>query len=205
METIKNYILNNPSIISSIVTAIISGFIAFLIAKYTYNKSRPLDKLEFAYNEVYYPIYKFIKDENNYNNVYLTKNSLKIYFDTYEKYLDFSTIKIYKELCNCDSKSKAKAIYRRFYNNIYDMNTYLRKRLGYLEPSAFQLFRYLTIQKQLDVGIIFSVAGACICLNLCLILNSLIENLLAIFITFCFFIVVLLFTKVIMFFMDKIF
>lgn len=203
MEAIKNYILNNPSIISSIASAIISGFIAFLIAKYTYIKSRPLDKLEFAYNEVYYPIYNFIKDENNYYNVYLTKNSLKIYFDTYEKYLDYSTIKIYKELCNCDRKSKEKAIYRKFYNNIYDMTTYLRKRLGYLEPSIFQLFKYLTPQKKLDVGIVFSALGAFICLYFCVILSDLTEILLVAFLVLCVFIIILLITKGVVFIIDK--
>ncbi|MCM1440617.1 MAG: hypothetical protein NC131_15680 [Roseburia sp.] len=141
---IIEYIISNNilDILKAIVPAIITSITAFLVAKYTYNKSTPLDKLEYAYNEVYYPIYKFIRDKNNYNNVYATRNALKIYFDAYEKYLDMSTIKAFNELYNCKTKTDEKSAYRNFTDNIYSMNTYLRKRLGYLEPNIFQLYKY---------------------------------------------------------------
>lgn len=142
MKHIINFLSNNINLISAILPAIITSAIGFVGVKYTYTKNIPLDKLEFTYDEVYYPIYKFINDKNNCNNIYLIKNSLKIYFDTYEKYLDFSTIKLYKELCKCTTKQKQKVVYKKFYNNIYDMNTYLRKRLGYLESNIFQLYKY---------------------------------------------------------------
>lgn len=143
MNIIKYITSNNIlDILIAIVPAIITSMAAFLVAKYTYNKNIPLDKLEYAYNEVYYPIYKFIKDNNNYNNVYLTRTSLKIYFDAYEKYLDFSTIKAFNELYNCKTKREERSAYRNFIDNIYNMNTYLRKRLGYLEPNIFQLYKY---------------------------------------------------------------
>lgn len=142
MKQIMNFISNNINIIQSILPAIITGMAGFVGVKYTYNKNIPLDKLEYTYNEVYYPIYKFINEENNKNNVYLIKNSIEIYFKAYEKYIDFSTIKLYKELCNCTTELKQKKVYKRFYNNIYDMNKYLRKRLGYLEPNIFQLYKY---------------------------------------------------------------
>lgn len=143
MDIIEYIISNNIlDILIAVVPAIITSIAAFLVAKYTYNKSVPLDKLEYAYNEVYYPIYKFIRDKNNYNNVYATRNALKIYFDTYEKYLDRSTIKAFEALSKCKTKTGEKSAYLKFTDNICRMDTYLRKRLGYLEPNIFQLYKY---------------------------------------------------------------
>lgn len=158
MKQILEFYENNLNIISAILSAIITGAIGFAGVKYTYNKSIPLDKLEYVYNEVYYPIYKFINEKDYKNNVYLIKNSIKIYFEAYEKYIDFSTIKIYKELCNCSTESKQKRIYKRFYNNIYDMNIYLRKRLGYLEPNIFQLYKYSSAKDKALFNTIITLA-----------------------------------------------
>lgn len=161
MNIIEYIISNNIlDILIAIVPAIITSITAFLVAKYTYNKNIPLDKLEYAYNEVYYPIYKFIKDKNNYNNIYLTRTSLKIYFDSYEKYLDFSTIKAFNELHNCKTKAEERSAYRKFIDNIYSMNTYLRKRLGYLEPNIFQLYKYSPNKDKVVVCGVLIFAGA---------------------------------------------
>lgn len=49
-----------------ILPAIITGLFTFFITKYTYNKNRPLDKMEIAYNRVYYPLYQIISDESSW-------------------------------------------------------------------------------------------------------------------------------------------
>ena len=204
VEEIKKFILNNINIIQAIIPTIISCVGTLFVARYTYNRSRPLDKLEYAYNEVYYPIYKFINDKNNYNNIYATKNALKVYFDSYEKYLDFSTIKIYNELYNCDTKSKEKYTYDRFIDNINNMNAYLRKRLGYLEPSIFQLFRCLPIQDKISIGIVLMFASACISIILSLYFIKLIEDFIVLFLVFCSGIIILLIIKVFLFIYYKV-
>lgn len=200
MKEIIIFCENNIDIISAILSATITSLAGFFVAKYTYNKSIPFDKLEYVYDEVYYPIYKFINDKNNCNNIYLIKNSIKIYFDAYEKYLDFSTIKIYKELCNCSTESKQKRIYKRFYNNIYDMNIYLRKRLGYLEPNIFQLYKYSSIKDQMLFCTLFTFIFSYILMCLSAYLFEILSTLAIIvfFIT-----IILFFIWLVLFIIDK--
>lgn len=52
-------------IIKIILPSIITGIFTFLITRYNYNKNIPLDKLEIAYNRVYYPLFRLIKDNND--------------------------------------------------------------------------------------------------------------------------------------------
>lgn len=47
-------------VLKIILPAITTGLFTFLITKYTYNKNKPLDKMEKAYDEIYYPLYKII-------------------------------------------------------------------------------------------------------------------------------------------------
>ena len=48
-----------------ILPVIISGIFTFIITRYTYSKNTPLDKLEVAYNRIYYPIYRILSNEND--------------------------------------------------------------------------------------------------------------------------------------------
>lgn len=200
MKEIIIFCKNNIDIISAILSAAITSLAGFFVAKYTHNKSIPLDKLEYVYDEVYYPIYKFINDKNNCNNIYLIKNSIKIYFDAYEKYLDFSTIKIYKELCNCSTESKQKRIYKRFYNNIYDVNIYLRKRLGYLEPNIFQLYKYSSAK---DKALFNTIITLAITYILIIFSATFFKFLSSIAVTFLLIFIILLFIWFVLFLYDK--
>lgn len=56
-------------ILKTIVPAIISGVFTFIITKYSYNRKVPLDKMEIAYNRVYYPIYRIIYDNKKFNKM----------------------------------------------------------------------------------------------------------------------------------------
>ena len=43
--------------LDSLIAVLATGLITFFITKYKYHKNIPLDKLEIAYNRIYYPIY----------------------------------------------------------------------------------------------------------------------------------------------------
>lgn len=153
----------------NILPVIIAGFFSFFVTKYTYNKNTPLEKMEFAYNRVYYPLYRYIRNnkDQNENAIEETKKALKIYFEKYDKYIDYSTIKTFKSLCECNTKAKEKSAYQKFTDNVYNMNSYLRKRLGYLEPNIFQLFKYVPIEDKVSIWCALSF----LCAYLCLILT----------------------------------
>lgn len=123
-------------VITIVLPAILSGIITFLITKYTYNRDIPLDKMETSYNRVYYPIYKMLKNEQN---KVLIMDKVKIYLEKYDKYVDISTIKAFKYFRDNVDDKKA---YMNFESNIYNRHSFLRRRLGYLEPSIFSLYRY---------------------------------------------------------------
>lgn len=131
-------------ILKVVLPAIIAGLCTFLITKYTYNKNRPLDKLEIAYNRVYYPIYKIMSDKNTNNDIDTIIDKSKTYFTKYDKYIDISTKRLFDLLSECDKEAKKKSIYHSFKDNIYNRNSYLRRRLGYLEPNFIQIYKYST-------------------------------------------------------------
>lgn len=129
------------NILIIVLPTIITGIFTFFITKYTYTNNRPIDKLEIAYNRVYYPLYRLIKSNNNIDSVI---DKSEQYFEKYKKYIDRSTIRSYDVLVTCDTKVKKKSAYEKFKDNIYNKNSYLRRRLGYLEPSFFQIYKYET-------------------------------------------------------------
>lgn len=145
-------------IIKIILPAIITGMITFLITKYTYNNNRPLDKLEIAYNRVYYPLYRLIKDESISNNGQLFIDKAKYYFDKYNKYIDMSTLRAFQFLCKSNTNAKRKSAYRNIKNNIYDKNSYLRRRLGYLEPNILQIYTYSSVSEKSTLRILLELS-----------------------------------------------
>lgn len=48
-------------ILKIILPAIITGIFSFFVARYNYGKNVPLDKMEIAYDKIYFPIYKMTK------------------------------------------------------------------------------------------------------------------------------------------------
>ena len=44
-------------ILKTILPAIVTGIFTFIVTKYNYTKNIPLDKMETAYDKIYYPIY----------------------------------------------------------------------------------------------------------------------------------------------------
>ena len=159
-------------ILKIVLPAITAGLFTFFITKYTYNKNRPLDKLEIAYNKIYYPLYRIISDKNINEDINIVISKSKIYFTKYNKYVDISTKRLYESLCQCTKEAKKKSIYTNLKTNIYDRNSYLRRRLGYLEPNIVQSYKYaMPIEKSLlriSIGlcmVYISIIAYSICMN----------------------------------------
>ncbi len=136
----KNFI----EILKIILPAIITGFFTFFITKYNYSKNVPLDKMEISYNKVYYPLYKIIYSNKEYKQIKNIKKIIKqisFYINKHNmKYIDRSTYNSFILLKDKPNKDN----YNNFKNNIYDRNSYLRRRLGYLEPNFIQSVKYLS-------------------------------------------------------------
>ena len=54
-------------ILKIILPALITGIFTFIVTKYNYNKNVPLDNMKIAYNRIYYPLYKIINNNKEYN------------------------------------------------------------------------------------------------------------------------------------------
>ena len=130
-------------IVKIILPAVVAGIITFFITKYTYNNNRPNDKLEIAYNRIYYPLYRLIKGENTKDIDFIIDMS-RYYLNKYDKYVDRSTLRAFNSLCTCNTEAKKKDAYENFKDNIYNRNSYLRRKLGYLEPSFSQIYTYMS-------------------------------------------------------------
>lgn len=124
--------------IDGVVAGVITGVFTFFITKYTYHKNIPLDKYEMAYDKVYYPIYCLLKSEKNRETIIIESEK---YLNDNTKYVDRSTLKAFRYLKESGEKQKKKA-YDNFMNNVYSLDTKIRRRLGYLEPNVFALYTY---------------------------------------------------------------
>lgn len=128
-------------ILKIILPALITGIFTFIVTKYNYNKNIPLDNMKIAYNGIYYPLYKIINNNKEYNENTIDDviNHISTYMNDYNiKYIDRSTHKTYIILKDNHNKYN----YNNFKNNIYDRNSYLRRKLGYLEPNFIQSVMY---------------------------------------------------------------
>lgn len=147
------------SILEIILPTMLAGLFSFYIAKYTYNKNRPLDKLEIAYNRIYYPIYNLLRDENSNADIDMIIEKSKFYLEKYTKYADKSTLTLFRQLCQSKTDHYNKTAYHNYIYNIYKKNTYLRIRLGYLEPNYIEIYSYLTKSEQSTIRIFIEFCG----------------------------------------------
>ena len=80
-------------ILKTIVPVVTSGIFTFIITKYSYNKKVPLDKMEIAYNRVYYPIYRIVCIDKEFDKMKLdtTIHTISFYLSKYNKFLEGGT------------------------------------------------------------------------------------------------------------------
>lgn len=147
-------------ILKIILPALITGIFTFIVTKYNYNKNVPLDKMELAYNRVYYPIYQIVhnKYKTNIQNLDSVIAQISFYLRKSSKYVDKSTLNAFNLLC----EYKDKYSYKNFADNIYDKSSYLRRRLGYLEPNILESYKYMSKQEKSTLRINIEILIICI-------------------------------------------
>lgn len=121
-----------------ILPSLFTGVLSFLVARYTSNKSMPLDKLEITYNQVYFPIYRLISEKKSLEEIKV--KSEKYIHDNF-KYVNETTWKAFKYLNDARGAEEQKA-FTNFKNNVKKMNSKLRRKLGYLEVDIFAQYNY---------------------------------------------------------------
>lgn len=161
-----------PSVITAIVTAIGTGLCTFLVTVYKYNKNIPLDKLEIAYNRVYYPINRAISEVKNRDDIDCFIKKIEIYFVKYKRYINDSTLYLFGDLCNKETKTEKRSAYNNFIENINDQCKYLRKRLGYLTSTTRQIFKYKDWYSKVENGLIIGSAIMAVLVIICACLNK---------------------------------
>lgn len=128
-----------------LIIALVTSFITFYITKYTITKTVPLEKMEIAYNRIYYLLFRLVggkkyKQVDHNKLLELSNNILK----RYEKYLSLSTKScLLRYVKNSNRKFDHKSYYIDYYNNIISFNAKLRARLGYPQASIFERFKSL--------------------------------------------------------------
>lgn len=148
----------------TLAPTLLTSVTAFLIGRYNNFQNRPLDKMELAYNRVYYPVYRIMREDSIKISTVIEK--AKMYFCKYEKYIDRTTTMIYQQLCECKDIEEQKRIYSAFSDNIHNNCIYLRKKLGYLQPGYFRIYQYLPTKIKTLIRIVFEfiVCYFCACI-----------------------------------------
>lgn len=70
----------------TLAPTLLTSVTAFFVGRYNNFQDRPLDKMEIAYNRVYYPVYRIMREDSIKISTVIEK--AKMYFCKYEKYID---------------------------------------------------------------------------------------------------------------------
>ncbi|WP_147404544.1 hypothetical protein [Roseburia sp. AF12-17LB] len=135
----------------SLIAALATGLITFFITKYKYHRNIPLDKLEIAYNRIYYPIYYITKSNAD---IQQSMDKCKKYLTKYRKYADKTTLRAFE---NFEGAKFDNIAYKQFEKNIDKMNTKLRRRLGYLDSNIITTYNYLGVFEKSMLRIVLEV------------------------------------------------
>lgn len=192
-------------IINILLPAAVTGIFTFWTTKYAYSKDVPLQKMEIAYNRIYYPLYNLLQNIKYKNLTQEEKEQLysqiSNYLKKYNKYADRTTMRLFKVLCIKDSNE----LFENFCNNIYDRCSFLRRKLGYLEPNILKIYTYLPRNEKLTLNIILLFTFTYISATLIGVTNGVFQQF---FIVLCFisfiFLIYELICKFITFIFDKI-
>ena len=125
-----------------LIPVVAAGIITFLTTKYSQNKKVPLDKMERAYNHVYYPLYRLVRNRkcSDINQEEL-QNKMNSILDKYDKYISQSTRNIYADyIANIHLKKCSKKYLQNFQDNILAYNSKLRIILGYPQAGVWEMY-----------------------------------------------------------------
>lgn len=140
-----------------LLPAVITGTFTFFTTKYSYSKDVPLEKMEISYNRIYYPLYQFLQNINYKNLNQEEKEQLysriSSYLSKYNKYADKSTLILFKLL----SERNSNEIYKKLCDNICDRCSFLRRKLGYLEPNFLKIYTCLPKSEKRTLNIVLLV------------------------------------------------
>ncbi len=168
-------------ILKGVLPVVISVMLSFLLTKYTYYGNIPLDKLEIAYKRIYYPIYRIISERGNDEDIDWIISESKLYFQKYDIYIDNSTKRAFRDLIKSTDSTQRKVLYINYKNNIYDRNSFLRRRLGYLESGILQMYKYLSPTAKASLRIVLELCLLYIMSILYVIFETLMNNLAKVF------------------------
>ena len=186
-------------ILKTILPAIVTGIFTFIVTKYNYTKNIPLDKMETAYDKIYYPIYNLLhKKEFKDTNLEQVIFETSIILNKYNNFADRSTINALDLL----KKNRNKEMYFNFKNNITNKYLYLRRRLGYLEPNFLQIYTYSSRLEKSTFRLLFEFTILYICAIFYSFSKGILQNIL-LYIT-CFSIIIIFLEFLIFLFMTLI-
>lgn len=157
-------------VLNVILPPVITGILTFLITKYQCQKKVPLEKMEKAYNKVYFPIYQLIRNESNEREE-IIKTSEE-YLNKYIKYVDRSTLLAFKVLINASGEREKNTAYGNYESNIINFNSKLRRQLGYLEPNVLNMYTYSSKSDQRMLRVFLEIS----IFYILIVLYSLIKN-----------------------------
>lgn len=115
-------IIDIASIINLVMPILLTGFITFLISRYSYNRSRPLNNYKFAYDNVYYPILVMMKKQDSFSERQFIAQIDYVLTKNY-KYIDRGTLLIFKQYKSAYyTKQRSCKLREQFEDNIYRLN-----------------------------------------------------------------------------------
>lgn len=127
-------------IITQLLPVILTILGTFLITKYTYDKNRPLDKIEIAYNRFYYPLYNLIMQFDIPDEKFI--ENCETYFKKYRMYIEKNTLSTFNYL---KMHMKSSDAYESFKNNILRNDHIMRRQLGYPEPATILFYKFASV------------------------------------------------------------
>lgn len=166
-------------VLEIILPSCITGLLTFLITRYQCQKKVPLEKMDKAYNKVYFPIYQLIKNEQIGREEIITKS--EEYLNKYIKYVDRSTLLAFKVFNKAIGESEKKKTYNNYESNIINFNSKLRRQLGYLEPNVLNMYTYSSKADKRIINILFAMSTFYIsAILISFITNKIITNIITI-------------------------
>jgi len=103
----------------------LTGIITFWVTRYTQNRNVPLEKMEIAYNRVYYPMYVIMRNKKCTDLCHEEiKKEMDFRLKKYDKYISQSTRTTYNDYVKAyENGGNYKVHLQNFQNNILSYNS----------------------------------------------------------------------------------